>query len=435
MRQRSSLALVAAALALASWEGCSPTAAPPPGKEGVDGGGPAGPDGGGRQGAPGAACASNGDCQGPGGLCLQAFPGGYCVKPCAKASDCPEGSTCLDLGAGPLCVEGGCAGEDANCSRRAEGYYCDPTDDYCTSSRYVPANPGGRPMGDGCTDPSECEGGVCLAQTAADGTPTGDSGGYCTADCLDGRPDSCPDGATCLDGLCRKSCAEAGDCRGAPYACVDGTCRLDPAGLPFGRACARHDDCGGTAACLTAAESAGTFPGGACVLSDDCDPATGSGCAAAGACVALVDSDAQGNEFELPTCVAACRQDSDCRVADGYRCDPARHACLRPPANDPAEIALGAACTTDQDCDLPGGTGGLCLTGPGFPQGYCIAPGCTEGGGAGTPDSCAAAGGSCWVLGLMPQRACIEACSAASQCRTADGYTCDDAQTCWYAPP
>lgn len=76
----------------------------------------------------------------------------------------------------------------------------------------------------------------------------------------------------------------------------------------------------------------------ACSAGLTCWPLTGGYCGsrcglggddacAAGACVETADGDA---------CMAPCAADSDCRVDEGYVCDPAQHACLLPGIAVPA---------------------------------------------------------------------------------------------------
>jgi hypothetical protein len=78
--------------------------------------------------------------------------------------------------------------------------------------------------------------------------------------------------------------------------------------------------------------------------------------------------------------------------------------------------AVGDACTRDDQC--ADGTCDLDL-----PGGYCTLSGCN--GGAACPG-----GSTCFDLqsgGSM----CIKDCSAASECRESEGYTCDSDNTCW----
>lgn len=405
--------------------------------------------------APGTACTADDECLGPAGQCISSLPNGYCTKDCVLANQCPGNTKCQAFGDSSKCVAG--CETDADC-RKNEGYFCDPDGKFCISVKYTPTTPGGAQIGEPCARVEDCEGDSCIVEVSTSttactpenaattcnsgqcgankkcvGSPTGYTGGYCLAYCTDGHPESCPQGATCLNGSCRKSCTQNGDCRGAPYACVDGTCRLDPTGIALGGACINSGACSKGASCITEDESASTFPGGACSLIDDCNPETGTGCGGDGKCLALLSSQSDGSIAPLPSCLKVCQADADCRT--GYKCDATSHVCLRPAATDFTKVKLGAACAVDTDCDSVVGVGGTCLKSDVFPKGYCVAGGCTRTTDA--DDTCKAAGGHCYVLaGLTNQRQCIKSCTAAADCRAADGYACDlSDNTCWIAPP
>ncbi len=382
--------------------------------------------------APGGACASDDDCQGPSPTCLTDYPGGYCIRSCTVASPCPTGATCLDTGDGGICASS-CT-KDADC-RVAEGYYCDTASGTCESALYIPVNPGAAAIGAACASDDACESGICFVETTEDGVATGYAGGYCSAECIVGREGSCPEGATCVGGACRKSCSSAADCRGAPYACVEGACKLDPSLVAVGNACAAAADCADAAICLTEEDTSGTFPGGMCVLADDCDPAANTGCGAGKRCVNVFEATETGELASLAVCLPSCTTAADCR--DGYACEPTTSTCQRARVTDVSKVRLGAACNSNADCDVEAGAGGICLTGDQFPRGYCTAPGCSNGGSPGDDqDSCTSAGGSCWVLSAVGiQLHCIKSCAQTSECRGTDGYTCDDDSTCWYYPP
>jgi hypothetical protein len=97
-----------------------------------------------------------------------------------------------------------------------------------------------------------------------------------------------------------------------------------------------------------------------------------------------------------------------------------------PGGNDPGGNAgpgsLGAACTSDNDCD-----GGVCVTG--LPGGYC-SNFCE----ADTVLEDCGANGSCWNLG-QPQMVCLLNCVGDDECRTGEGYICDGDDTCFPSNP
>jgi hypothetical protein len=88
--------------------------------------------------------------------------------------------------------------------------------------------------------------------------------------------------------------------------------------------------------------------------------------------------------------------------------------------------AVGAACASDADCTEP--AGGVCqsVVGSGrfsyeFPGGYCSAM-CTAGSGS----SECGAGADCFAVGFggFGFAFCAKVCRSDSDCRTAEGYTC-----------
>ncbi len=79
----------------------------------------------------------------------------------------------------------------------------------------------------------------------------------------------------------------------------------------------------------------------------------------------------------------------------------------------------GDPCWVDDDCQ-----DGTCWTAGrhGFPGGYCVVEGCTEG-------TCPE-GSSCFQFTDGVNR-CLPTCGDDSDCRQDEGYVCDDHQTCW----
>ncbi len=150
---------------------------------------------------------------------------------------------------------------------------------------------------------------------------------------------------------------------------------------------------------------------------DDSAPSDAGGLDAGGRDAATLDSSA----LDAPT--------SDSPLADA------------PPPTDgstadgnAAPGATGSPCTSDDDCVEPNT---LCLeaaAGSGwdaFPGGYCTHMGCTFGAACGT-------GGTCAPLPMYGPH-CFVTCTGDSECRTAEGYTCQmstfiDARLCLPPP-
>jgi hypothetical protein len=83
-------------------------------------------------------------------------------------------------------------------------------------------------------------------------------------------------------------------------------------------------------------------------------------------------------------------------------------------------VPVGAACTGDGDC-----LGGLCVTD--FPGGYCVQLDC------GNPATPCPQGSTCFNVGT-DLTACFKDCQDPSECRTSEGYTCDQDNTCYPLP-
>jgi hypothetical protein len=221
-------------------------------------------EGAGGSGAPagaiGATCQVESDCGEK--LCIQAtdVPGGYCSKGCGgglvtSGSDCPSGSTCVQVNeSSSVCLDecggssGGCRGgyicttadssqvclpgcqADEDCDA---GMACEVATGECRGG--VAARPGR--VGGPCRSDSECESGICLADT---GTQPRFPGGYCLRPCSAAevnRPCVNQDGV-CFqldrnDGTaayaCLGSCRTSVDCRGE-YMCTADVGERSPAG-------------------------------------------------------------------------------------------------------------------------------------------------------------------------------------------------------------
>lgn len=195
----------------------------------------------------------------------------------------------------------------------------------------------------------------------------------------------------------------------------------------IGGPCTSSSDCMFSgASCLP---NAGGWPGGTCTQSCDrtCPDQTGP----LNSVTFCIDD---GNGDALGTCVSRCDftlSPTGCRA--GYVCLPekrmnqpsvVRHVCVPQtgvPGRPQPAFDIGAACTSASSCNRA-----ACITD--LPGGYCTQEACDI---VGCP-----AGSSCWNLGGQEQYfACLRDCAQPSECRTAQGYTCDSDQTCWWTPP
>jgi hypothetical protein len=204
----------------------------------------------------GAACASNGDCQG--GLCLDqvrfGFPKGFCSSVCDADRPCPgPNQTCVVSptsgaygtcrpecetdaecgGTGLLCVNGACQPDCRTGPACSKDEACDPTGrcvamapsqicaqpqvtclapggggTYCAEPSKDPANCGG--CGRVCPPGDVCDAGVCAPQTCASGTTAcvSAAGAFCanlqadSANC-GACGNVCPGNAICAGGACQ----------------------------------------------------------------------------------------------------------------------------------------------------------------------------------------------------------------------------------------
>jgi hypothetical protein len=202
-------------------------------------------------------CKSDKDCPTPpGSKCLS----GTCFAPqdqCADATQCPNGSQC---------VQGACTPSCSANKPCPTGYTCDPAKGVCTGSTTS------------CTSTTQCTGGtVCVQEHCVD--PCG-PGGTCAA------------GLVCIDGGCMPDQKPAFVCQG------DGS----GTGCLQGSTCLRHtcyiscDADAGADACKSADKfnvckqvttSTGTYSvcGSNDNLGTDCDPTQGKNCASPLVCI------------------------------------------------------------------------------------------------------------------------------------------------------
>ncbi|MBI3782181.1 MAG: hypothetical protein HY270_02150 [Deltaproteobacteria bacterium] len=119
-------------------------------------------------------------------------------------------------------------------------------------------------------------------------------------------------------------------------------------------------------------------------------------------------------------CYKSCTSASQCRSGEGYICD-ADNTCYLPanptPTPAPNSGRVGDPCTRDADC-----AGSTCFTD--LPGGYCSRLQCAT---LGCPD-----GSTCFDL-TAGGSACYKTCTLPSQCRVAEGYTCDADNSCYTA--
>lgn len=312
----------------------------------------------------GTACADSVDCTGDTDTCLsdpELLPGGYCTRSCAGGGDCPEGSTCLEIGMGQAFCFDDCDPSSGMRECRA-GYGC------AQAPMIPPVCLGG------CTDDSDCPeglrcdpaGGVVGAGGCYD--PDSTIGAPCT------RDDQCPMGGFCL----------SEDLGGYP----GGTC------IGFGCDVERDEGCDGDAHCVPGGGGGGGVCLDGCASDADCRP--GYACRAPAAYP------------DRRLCTPACRNDDACTGTNV--CNPALGTCDEP--FDPR--LLGQPCSRFRG----GCEGGTCLSEgeTGFPGAYCAYVGCTVG-----DDSSCPAGGAC-APGAGGANVCLDACASDGDCRA--GYAC-----------
>lgn len=231
------------------------------------------------------------------GVCAPGYPGSKgLMEQCTKDTDCAT-LYCRGAGAGASYCGVPCTVNQGEC---LYGEICVPqSGGPCGACLYDPPWAGQRGLGEACTQPAQCIGGVCI----------GDQGtNYCTTNCT--THESCPYGYHCRDGHCVRGylgqqgdpCVDAEDCDSRFICYQDGTSAYctnvgcdettNPCPIKFTcealageTVCALlvgtvGDPCGGPSQCYTA--GCLSF-GGTSTCTNDCDRLTpcpsGSYCA------------------------------------------------------------------------------------------------------------------------------------------------------------
>jgi hypothetical protein len=236
----------------------------------------------------------------------------------------------------------------------------------------------------GCTTDAQCgTGNVCVTVGGCNA---------CVAACCAGG--ECPTGQVCADSL-------AGDALSKP-ACLPGS-----ATAVDGATCTGFSDCAVGSICFVDQweNPNGSCATVGCTVGDDSTCATGGD----GHCIALPTVGAGTG------CVDKCAADTDCRMADGYRCFDGGAAagkyCRHPQTGD--------ACTVAADCGALGQW--FCRTGGQFPGGYCTpVPACNPVNGLG----CTPGSSVCFDPTGPDTPYCVDRCVGTGQGTCRAGYTC-----------
>lgn len=270
-------------------------------------------------GSVGGPCDTDGDC-GINHFCAdegEGFPAdGYCTFECAVNTDCPSGSSCVDItttsggGGGPdkLCLPDCCAGDTC-----ADGMICSdviagfiPLD----ANACVPGDSAAHDH-DACTDFGQCnKDSACLAG------PENPGGNCAQVGCVVGDNTTCADAnSICIgpniggQGACYKSCDTSADCRASEgYQCFDIGALSVCGHSGFGDPCTAAADCGVSPWTCDTGQT-----GGYCTI--PCDP-MGNDCGDNGVC-----HDADGNPATQDAyCADVCRGAGQGSCRTGYTC-------------------------------------------------------------------------------------------------------------------
>jgi hypothetical protein len=183
------------------------------------------------QGATGAACSTDLQCNGENGVCLTSFFGGYCTQlGCDGGTECLSGSECVpfDAGEGAVPSTHGCVAPCTDDSDCRFAYSCQNIGDInaCLPQErdqaIEPRNPDGDDDGAACVANINCSGGTCIRE-ANSGEDISHPGGYCTTrDCR--QDEDCNGNAQCVprqrSTTCLSTCEGDADCRSG-YSCRD----------------------------------------------------------------------------------------------------------------------------------------------------------------------------------------------------------------------
>jgi hypothetical protein len=231
------------------------------------------------------------------------------------------------------------------------------------------------------------------------------------------------------------------NCQMTSTSCVPGT-------VATGQACSENPDCaamGHNPVCLDSSDFP-AFPNGYC--SQFCDT-TAQNCPAGNVCYGGLNISKDG------VCMQSCTTTADCRASEGYACvnrglstnvcaitpeilcddyvdndfnnlmDCADPNCQTLPACVPGTVAVGQPCSLHGQCTASAGLNNpFCIDANDefYPKGYCshwCDP--TKANDCGTGNVC--------VMNEnleVPAYVCMVSCTMDSQCRVADGYTCDN---------
>jgi hypothetical protein len=262
--------------------------------------------------------------------------GGYCTKPCKNDLDCGANAFCGPPlpNAGQICWElcdanGGCGGApDRVCSRHVSGLID------LVRSACIPGNPNAK-------DGAACKSwGDCNRDQLCQANPFEAPNGEClTVGCTQGMSATCSpamgNAAQCLalggNTVCIPTCAMASDCRMAEgYVCAmiaNTMLCVFPHNAP-GSSCMNDATCGPPPwRCLMG----GSFPNGYCSGAlGTCSPTAANSCPNNTHCYdPTPNMPNNGDQY----CTRDCAADTDCRMADGYRCRQVANnamGCIKP---------------------------------------------------------------------------------------------------------
>jgi hypothetical protein len=191
-------------------------------------------------------------------------------------------------------------------------------------------------------------------------------------------------------------CTKTSECRSGQ--CVDRAFRVDVNETYCSGPCSKNSDCSADQRCTRV------------VANNNGTPADPFDDLVVGACETLF----------APMPGDGCKKDSDCSGDNGNTCATKYGLCYT------AGAASGAACSTDQQCEL----GAFCNTSQNKkPQGgFCQTFGCAPGAAAGSVDSCPGAKAVCAQRGGQdrPLFACYEGCDQSGICsRATERFACE----------